>query len=148
MLSSHPTYNFKFINSLRYGLSAIALVTLQQVMHIAVHPVANLSPRDHVMPAMRELHWLIITYCIKYKLSHDECSDKQQKPSIHYGYIHSDMISSSSRALHLHLPDGFNIPCVPTEYRRAFSIVSPIVGLECASKTMNEGLTSQILSRY
>ena len=37
-------------------------------MNAAVRLVAGLGVRDHVTPAMRELHWLPVTFRVQYKL--------------------------------------------------------------------------------
>ena len=57
-----------YCNTVLAGLPAITLVSLQRVMNAAVRLVAGLEWRDHVTPAMRELHWLPVVYRIKYKL--------------------------------------------------------------------------------
>ena len=41
---------------------------LQRVLHVAARLVLDLSPRDYVAPAIRELHWLPIMQRIEYKL--------------------------------------------------------------------------------
>ena len=41
---------------------------LQRVQNAAAHLVLGLSPRDHVSPALLELHWLPLYYRIQFKL--------------------------------------------------------------------------------
>ena len=57
-----------YCNSVLYGLTAITLAPLQRVLHANVRLVPILGYHDHVTPAMKELHWLPIAHCIKYKL--------------------------------------------------------------------------------
>ena len=59
---------FNYCNIVLAGLPAIMLAPLQQVINAAIQLVAGLVWRDHVTPAMRELHWLPVVYRIKYKL--------------------------------------------------------------------------------
>ena len=47
---------------------AVTLAHLNRVMNAAVRLVAGLGVRDHVTPAMRELHWLPVTFRVQYKL--------------------------------------------------------------------------------
>ena len=57
-----------YCNSVLAGLPAITLAPLKRVMNAAVRLVARLGVRDLVTPAMRELHWLPVTFRVKYKL--------------------------------------------------------------------------------
>ena len=68
LISALIILGIDYCNSVLYGLSAITLALIQRVLHAAVRLVANLGYRDHVTPAMKELHWLPIAYRIKYKL--------------------------------------------------------------------------------
>jgi len=40
------------------AVPAATLASLQRVLHAAARLVLNLKPRDHVTPALWELHWL------------------------------------------------------------------------------------------
>ena len=44
------------------------LAFLQRVLSAAVRLVAGLRPRDQVTEHMKRLHWLLITYRIKFEL--------------------------------------------------------------------------------
>ena len=57
-----------YCKSVLAGLPAITLAPLKRVMNAAVRLVASLDVRDHVTPAMRELHWLPVTFRVQYKL--------------------------------------------------------------------------------
>ena len=55
-------------NSVLTHLPASTLAPLQRVLNAAVQLVLDLGPREHVTPAMYELHWLPIAERIKFKL--------------------------------------------------------------------------------
>ena len=59
-----------YCNAVLAGLpaSTLAVAPLQRVMHAAARLVLQLAPRDHVTPALQELHWLPIAQRIDYKL--------------------------------------------------------------------------------
>ena len=50
------------------GLPRCTTEPLQRVLNAAARLVLNLRPRDHVTPALQQLHWLPIDYRITYKL--------------------------------------------------------------------------------
>ena len=56
-------------NSVLAHLPASTLAPLQRVINAAARMVVDLEPRDHVTPALYELHWLPIAERIKFKLS-------------------------------------------------------------------------------
>ena len=57
-------------NAVLVGFPAMTLVPQQRVLHAAARTVLDLiKVRDHVTPALRELHWLPITERIQYKLA-------------------------------------------------------------------------------
>ena len=115
-------------NSVLYGLPAITLAPLQRVLHATVRLVANLGYRGHVMPAMKEPHWLPIAYRNKYKLClmmHAAVNNRNP------AYITDTLIPTSSllhrERLRSHESGGFEVPCVRTEFGRTFSIACPTV---------------------
>ena len=55
-----------YCNAVLAGLPATTLA--QRVLHAAARLVLNLRPRDHVTPALRELHWLPVSRRIEFKL--------------------------------------------------------------------------------
>ena len=57
-----------YCNSVLTHLPVSTLAPLQRVLNAAVRLVPDLGPRDHVTPAMYELHWLPIAERIKFKL--------------------------------------------------------------------------------
>ena len=57
-----------YCNAVFARLPATTLAPLQRVLHAAARLVLNLRPRDHVTPALRELHWLPDLRRIEFKL--------------------------------------------------------------------------------
>lgn len=57
-----------YCNSLFYGLPNYMLKKLQMVQNAAARLILKGSKYDHVTPFLKELHWLPITYRIKYKI--------------------------------------------------------------------------------
>src|SRR6218665_228483 len=57
-----------YCNSILANLPASTLAPLQRVLNAAARLVMNLGPRDHVTPALYELHWLPIQSRIQFKL--------------------------------------------------------------------------------
>ena len=68
LVSSLVLARIDYCNSVLAGLPAVTLAPLNRVMNAAVRLVASLGVRDHVTPAMRELHWLPVTFRVQYKL--------------------------------------------------------------------------------
>ena len=57
-----------YCNSLLANLPAITLAPLQRVQNAAVRLVLDLKPTQHTSPGLRQLHWLPVTWRIKFKL--------------------------------------------------------------------------------
>jgi len=57
-----------YCNAVLAGLPISTISPLQRVQNAAARLVAQLRPRDHVTPAMRDLHWPPVEYRITYKL--------------------------------------------------------------------------------
>ena len=57
-----------YCNSVLAGLPATTLAPLQRVMNAAARFVLGLGPRDHITSALAALHWLPVTFRIKFKL--------------------------------------------------------------------------------
>ena len=57
-----------YCNALLAALPQSTMSPLQRVMNAAARLVCNLRSRDHVTPALIELHWLPITARVQYKL--------------------------------------------------------------------------------
>jgi hypothetical protein len=57
-----------YCNEVLADLPSVALRLLQRVLDKATRLVLDLSSRDHVTPALLQLHWLPIKYRVRYKL--------------------------------------------------------------------------------
>ena len=57
-----------YCNAVLAGLPILTISPLQRVQNAAAWLVTQLRPRDHVTPAMSDLHWLPVEYRITYKL--------------------------------------------------------------------------------
>ena len=57
-----------YCNAVLVGLPRATLDTLQRVQNAAACLVLNLRLRDHVTPALNQLHWLPVAGRIKFKL--------------------------------------------------------------------------------
>jgi len=58
-----------YCNAVLYGIPQSTVGPLQRVQNATAPVTLGLSPRDHVRPALRELHWLPVAHCIRYKVA-------------------------------------------------------------------------------
>jgi len=69
LVSAFVRSRLDYCNAALAGLpQTITLRPLQRALNAAARLVANLGSRDHITPAMKELHWLPINHLIIYKL--------------------------------------------------------------------------------
>ncbi len=57
-----------YCNAILAGLPDLTLSPLTRVLHAAARIVLKIGYRDHITPALRQLHWLPIQERIKFKL--------------------------------------------------------------------------------
>jgi len=57
-----------YCNALLAGLPRATIEPLQRVQNAVARLVVNLRLRDHVTPALKQLHWLPVASRIKFKL--------------------------------------------------------------------------------
>ena len=55
-------------NSILKGLPQLLINRLQAVQNCAAHLVTRSRKHDHIMPILKQLHWLPMYSCIKYKM--------------------------------------------------------------------------------
>jgi len=53
-----------YCNTVLYGLPQSTIGPLQRVQNAAARVTLGLSPRDHVRPAVKKLHWLPVAHRI------------------------------------------------------------------------------------
>src|SRR6218665_3563853 len=58
-----------YCNSVLSGLPSFALQPLSSALHTATCLIKDLSPRDHITPTLKQLHWLPILARISFKIS-------------------------------------------------------------------------------
>ena len=116
-----------YCNAALAGLPQTTLRPLQRVQNAAARLIAGAKSRDHITPVMKDLHWLPVSFRIKYKLcllmhlvyTH-QCPD----------YLHEVVSLTSAAATRsgLRSSDGLSYqkPRVRTKFgERAFSHAGP-----------------------
>jgi len=68
LVSAFILSRLDYCNSLLSRLPKSIIQPLQHVMNAAARVIMNLSLRDHVKPALKQLHWLPVEHRITYKL--------------------------------------------------------------------------------
>ena len=65
LVSAFILSRLDYCNSVLAGLPRCTNEPLQRVLNAAARLVLNLRPRDHVTPALQQLHWLPIDYTVQ-----------------------------------------------------------------------------------
>ena len=68
LVSSFVTNRLDYCNALLTGLPKSTISPLQRVQNASARLLTGISVRDHITPALQQLHWLPIQYRIIYKL--------------------------------------------------------------------------------
>jgi len=68
LVSTFILSRLDYCNALLAGLPRTTTDPLQRVQNVAARLVLNLRIRDHVTPALKQLHWLPVASRIKFKL--------------------------------------------------------------------------------
>jgi len=119
----------KALNSVLVGLPWSITAPLQRVQNAAARLVMGLSARDHVGPALRELHWLPLAHRNKFKvallmyLAHNRLSPL---------YISEMLAPVSSTLMHRQLrssgSSNYTVPKTKSKLGdRAFSVAGPVI---------------------
>ena len=105
------------------------LASLKRGMNAAVHLVASLGVRDHVTPAIRELHWLLVTFRVQYKLCLMVHASVNGRSPEYITDVLVPMSSLQGRAtLRSSTSGSFDVSRTRTGFgERAFSIAGPAV---------------------
>jgi len=69
LISAFICSRLDYCNAVLYVLPQSTISPLQRVQNTAARVVLGLSPRDHVRPALKELHWLPVIHLIQYKVA-------------------------------------------------------------------------------
>ena len=118
-----------YCNAVLAGLPDATLAPLQHVLNAAARLVSNLSPHDHVSPALRQLHWLPIRQRIDFKLCvivHQAVTSRE--PS----YLRSLLTFVADRPGRVSLRSAsrrdLDVPRTRLKFgERAFSVAAPLV---------------------
>ena len=127
LVSAFVLSRLDYCNAVFAGLPASTLAPLQRVLHSAARLVLELRPRDHVTPALRQLHWLPIVQRIDYKL----CMLVHKVSVGHAPKYLSDLLTaysdvSSKSALRAYSSGDYIIPRTNLKLgERAFSVAAP-----------------------
>ena len=69
LVNSSVTSKMDYCNSLFYGLDDVTLRPIQLIQNNAARVITRQRKRDHITPALRNLHWLPVRHRISYKVS-------------------------------------------------------------------------------
>ena len=68
LVNSSVTSKMDYCNSLLYGLDDVTLRPIQLIQNNAARVITRQRKRDHITPALRNLHWLPVRHRISYKV--------------------------------------------------------------------------------
>ena len=68
LVSAFVTSGLDYCNAVLAGLPKSTLAPLQRVQNAAAKLITGIYMRDHVTPALQQLHWLPVPYRVTYKL--------------------------------------------------------------------------------
>ena len=114
-----------YCNAVLAGLPAATLAPLQRVLNAAARLVLDLKPRDHAIPALRELHWLPM-----HRITHPVQAMSTRPQDIHQSVtrLHFRLAHTGRRHTNTLVSSSNNLFLPRTERRfgdRAFSVAAP-----------------------
>ena len=68
IIHAFVTTNLDYCNAILYGLPKVLLNRLQLVQNRAARIVTFSKKYEHMIPSLRDLHWLPVEYRIIYKI--------------------------------------------------------------------------------
>ncbi len=68
LINSFVTSRLDYCSSLYYGLPANQLNKLKRVQNAAARLICNVSRFDHIIPTLKDLHWLPVKFRIDFKI--------------------------------------------------------------------------------
>ena len=116
-----------YCNSILAGLPAVTIHPLNTVLHAAARIIKDIPHRDHITPAMRNLHWLPIPARVTYKL----CSlmyniFSHRAPTYMSSMINARSNQTESRGLRSTSRGDAVVPKTNRNYgKRAFAVAGP-----------------------
>ena len=116
-----------YCNSILAGLPAVTIHPLTTVLHAAARIIKDIPHRDHITPAMRNLHWLPITARVTFKL----CSlmyniFSHRAPTYMSSLINVRSNQTGSRGLRSTSRGDAVVPKTKRNYgKRAFAVAGP-----------------------
>ena len=69
LVASIITSRLDYCNAAFAGVANEQIARIQKIQNNAAWLILKKSKRDHVTPLLKELHWLPVKYCIRYKLT-------------------------------------------------------------------------------
>ena len=127
LVSAFVLSRLDYCNSVFSGLPKSTLATLQRVQNAAARLVLDLKPREHVTPALRDLHWLPIQFRIQYKLcTLMFCARNGLCPTYLSDLLQPTSTASGRPGLRSAFTSRYNKPRLRTAMgQRAFSYAGP-----------------------
>ena len=116
-----------YCNSILTGLPAVTIHPLTTVLHAAARIIKDIPHRDHITPAMRNLHWLPIPARVTFKL----CSlmyniFSHRAPTYMSSLINARSNQAESRGLRSTSRGDAVVPKTNRNYgKRAFAVAGP-----------------------